>query len=100
MAPPERKNMHGHRSMSSGSGNPNAGNNPNDSNNNSNDQHQQHQQAVDTAENIDHILDNMFVQRSHSYQSATGLAPRKSSSPVPIDVQQVNNQLNKLKNKF
>lgn len=33
------------------------------------------QQSVEnTAENIDHILDNMFVQRPHPYQSATGLA--------------------------
>lgn len=31
----------------------------------------------DAAENIDHILDNMFVQRPHPYQSATGLAGNK-----------------------
>lgn len=36
-------------------------------------------------ENIDHILDNMFVQRA-PYQPATALAAaRKSSSPAPID---------------
>lgn len=51
------------------------------------------QQSIDnSAENIDHILDNMFVQRPHPYQSATGLdstasvvaASRKSSTP-PVE---------------
>lgn len=89
MAPPERNNKGVNRSMggaSSAMGN-------NDSNNNSNNDQQQ---AVDsTAENIDHILDNMFVQRSHPYQSTTGLSSRKSSSPspAPIDVQQVSKEI-------
>ncbi|XP_031630349.1 protein CASC3 isoform X2 [Contarinia nasturtii] len=79
MAPPERSNKNSHGNRSSGSG-PNSSNN--DSNNNS-DQQQGAQSVDNTAENIDHILDNMFVQRPHPYQS--GLAEsaatvRKDSS--------------------
>lgn len=42
---------------------------------------------VDTSENIDHILDNMFVQRAPHYPPTTGLAAvsRKSSSPTPAE---------------
>lgn len=45
---------------------------------------------MDNAENIDHILDNMFVQRAPAYQPTTGLsasATRKSSSPSPSEQQ-------------
>lgn len=44
---------------------------------------------TDNAENIDHILDNMFVQRAPHFPPTTGLAvaARKSSSPAPVDVQ-------------
>lgn len=43
---------------------------------------------MDNAENIDHILDNMFVQRAPHFPPTTGLAAvaRKSSSPAPVDV--------------
>lgn len=44
---------------------------------------------MEHAENIDHILDNMFVQRAPHFPPTTGLAAaaRKSSSPAPVDVQ-------------
>lgn len=43
---------------------------------------------MDNTENIDHILDNMFVQRAPAYQPTTGLsATRKSSSPAPNEQQ-------------
>lgn len=44
---------------------------------------------MEHTENIDHILDNMFVQRAPHFPPTTGLAAaaRKSSSPAPVDVQ-------------
>lgn len=47
---------------------------------------------MENAENIDHILDNMFVQRAPHFPPTTGLAAaaRKSSSPVPIDTEKSN----------
>lgn len=42
---------------------------------------------MDSGENIDHILDNMFVQRAPHFPPITGLAAaaRKSASPAPVD---------------
>lgn len=47
-------------------------------------------QQVDNSQNIDHILDNMFVQRPPHFPPTTGLvaATRKSSSPAPVDAAQ------------
>lgn len=44
--------------------------------------------VVPQAENIDHILDNMFVQRAPYQPTTTTLAAaaaRKSTSPAPVD---------------
>lgn len=50
---------------------------------------------MDGAENIDHILDNMFVQRAPAYQPTTGLpATRKSSSPGPTEQQKSSAEYN------
>lgn len=77
MAPPERsnKNVHSSRSTTGSSTNSFINNDSIYNNNINNDQQQGSMiaQSSDTVENIDHILDNMFVQRPHPYQSATGL---------------------------
>lgn len=51
------------------------------------------QKVVHSTENIDHILDNMFVQRA-PYQPTTALAAaRKSASPAPTNIEDASKPL-------
>lgn len=57
------------------------------------DEYDDEVQKVHSTENIDHILDNMFVQRA-PYQPTTALAAaRKSASPAPTNIEDTSKPL-------